>query len=194
MRIIIFGGMFDPPHIGHMHIARDAASKLKADKVIWVPSSQPPHRETPSIPASERYYVLKEWSELNPGNEVSDIELSDAHSGYSIETVRSFKRHYPEEEMYLLIGSDEASSFSKWKDWEMIIKLLKLAVAERSGGNSIPPAAEERTVFLGNLKVDISSSSLKSKISKGEEISHLIDPDIHRLLLERGLYSFYSGA
>jgi len=185
--------MFDPPHTGHMSAAREAARQLNPDKVIWIPSANPPHREKAVIPARERYEILREWASNHPGHDVSPVEIEKPSPGYTLDTLSYFKNIHPDAEYFILIGSDQAASFFKWRNWRKIIEHAGLCVADRPGGGELPPGATARAVYLDNPPLDISSTEIRKKIREGGDIKGLVDPEIHSILLRRGILSKKTG-
>ncbi|NLB34638.1 MAG: nicotinate (nicotinamide) nucleotide adenylyltransferase [Elusimicrobia bacterium] len=177
--------MFDPPHIGHMSIAREAVRLLDPDKIIWIPSANPPHRKKALIPARERFLILSEWAKNQPNNEISSFEIERSAPGYTVDTLSYYKDTNPDAEFFILIGSDQAACFSQWKNWRTIIEKANLCVAGRPGGGELPPEAAARAVYLDNPPLDISSTEIREKILAGQDLKGLVEPEIYSILLDR---------
>jgi nicotinate-nucleotide adenylyltransferase len=185
---VLYGGLFDPPHLGHLKIARAAYEKIRPETLIWIPSKYPPHREVKGLSAEERLKMLKWWLKDKPGFEVSDIELKEGHSGYSIETIEKFMEKYLGKKLYLLIGSDEAAEFKTWKRWEDILKLVQLVIADRDESLEIPREVRENALFLENKVFDVSSTEIRKRIAEGLPLEGLVDGDIINYIKEHNLY------
>jgi nicotinate-nucleotide adenylyltransferase len=186
---ILYGGLFDPVHIGHTGLARAAFRKVEPEKVIWLPSSAPPHRKVEGIPAERRKEMLEWLFRDKDEYEVSDVELSRDHSGYTAQTVSIYKERYPEKDLYLLIGSDEAENFRQWKSWEYILENTLLLIGGRQEGNiSFPREVEEKSVLLDNKVIDISSTQIREKLKNGESVEGYLPDRLEEYIAGRGLY------
>ena len=189
MSYVLFGGVFDPPHAGHMEIARAALKELAPEKIFWIPSKNPPHRQVEGEQADVRFLMLKEWAGRSGGpHEISDIEIRDGHSGYTVETVESFSALFPGKKLYLLVGSDEAECFQSWKDWERILELAELAVARRKKETVIPGSVSGRAVMLHNRIVKCCSTEIRRRLRESEPVDECLDPVIYRYIKNLGLY------
>ena len=134
-RIGIFGGSFDPPHLGHLVIAALAVRTLKLDVVYLVPAYQPPHKAgRHASTARDRLAMTKLSVRGNSNLRVSDIEIKRRGVSYTIDTVRAFHRRFPSAELFLIIGSDSLRQFQSWKEPEGILALATLAVYRRPQG------------------------------------------------------------
>jgi len=120
--------------------------------------------------------------------EVSDIELRDGYSGYTVETIRIYAEKYPNEKIYFLIGSDEASYFSSWYEWKKIVELATLIIAKRSSGMELPEAVEENSILLDNEICNISSTMLRNRIKDGKSIGEYVDSRIVEYVEKRDYY------
>ncbi len=189
MSYIIYGGLFDPVHLGHIVIAREAYRKINPKKIIWIPSAAPPHRKVDGIPARQRKKMLEHLFRDIGEYEVSSVELDKEHSGYTSETIKIFSRRYPQEKIYLLIGIDEAINFKKWKNWEYILKKVSLIIGKRDNINgSIPDEVKSGAVILDNPLVDISSSWLRERLKEGKSVEKYLPDNLDEYIKERGLY------
>ncbi|MEA3506135.1 MAG: nicotinate (nicotinamide) nucleotide adenylyltransferase [Elusimicrobiota bacterium] len=189
MSYILYGGLFDPVHMGHTGLARAALQKIKAEKVIWLPSSAPPHRTVEGIPANQRKEMMEWLFKDKDEYEVSDVDLSRDHSGYTAETVSIYKEKFSGKDLYLLIGSDEAESFKQWKNWEYILENTRLLIGRREDDRmSFPREVEENSVLLDNKVIDISSTQIREKLKKGESVEGYLPDRLEEYIARRGLY------
>ncbi len=189
MSYILYGGIFDPPHRGHLEIAEAAYRAVQPNKVIWIPARRPPHRKVEGLNARERYTLVKLLIEDKKGFFLSDIELKGSHSGYTIETIRKFKYDKVGETCYLLIGTDEAEKFRTWKDWQKILNLCVLIIGKRKEKNNIPVEIKSRAIFLENKIRKISSSNLRKLFWEGEDVKDKVPRRVKRYITSGKLYS-----
>ena len=134
-RIGIFGGTFNPPHIGHLQAAKEAARALELDRVLLVPSCQTPHKPVPdgSASAQQRLDMLRLATAGDPMLEVSDVEVCRGGVSYTYETVAALREQYPDAALTLLVGSDMFATLDKWKQAPQILKQVSVAVFYRGG-------------------------------------------------------------
>ncbi|MEG1316255.1 MAG: nicotinate (nicotinamide) nucleotide adenylyltransferase, partial [Oscillospiraceae bacterium] len=138
MRIAVFGGSFNPPHIGHVEAARAALDTLGAAKLIVVPAATPPHKEQPAdTPSAEERLALTRAAFAGlPNTEVSDIELLRGGISYTVDTLETLQAQYPDAELSLLMGTDMLMCFEEWKNYAHILELASLAVFPRKNGEA----------------------------------------------------------
>ena len=186
MRIGIFGGTFNPPHIGHIRSAKAAARQLELDLLIIIPSGSPPHKPLPdnSPPADMRLEMTRLAFRDSENTIVSDIEINDKASNYAVDTVAAIKRDYPGAEMFLLVGTDMYLSLDQWKDCEALLSTATPAVFSRGSDDIIKIAdyslgilnrygAQTETVI--NNVVEISSSVLREVLPKREGVEYIAE-------------------
>lgn len=133
-RIGIYGGSFNPPHVGHVLAATELVGLLQLDRLIVIPAAMPPHKQLPegTPTAAERLALCKLAFGDLPNTEVSDIEISRSGVSYSVDTVHELKRQYPDDELFLVMGTDMLLSFSNWYQPQEIANNVTLAVMHRS--------------------------------------------------------------
>lgn len=199
MRIGIYGGSFNPVHNGHIHLAAAALSELTLDRVFLVPSRISPHRSSDEyVPEDDRLEMLRlacEGSGLGEMLCVSDCELKADRVSYTVYTVREFRSRYPEDELFLLIGSDMLLSFDKWFNWQEIMSLVTLTVVSRQDGDmeQLEKKAEELRKYGGIVicraaPLEISSTEIRKKIAKNEKYSCYLDKNVVQYIRSRKLY------
>ncbi|MBO5340071.1 MAG: nicotinate (nicotinamide) nucleotide adenylyltransferase [Oscillospiraceae bacterium] len=203
MKIGIYGGTFNPPHLGHMAAAGTAAAVLELDKLILIPAAEPPHKQLPegSATAKQRFDMVRLMADnLNlPGIvEVSSMELERQGKSYTADTLRMIREQYPEDELWLLMGTDMFLTLQYWREPETIMELAGICAfgrTEKDGEELFAPQRaflQERynarltTITLPGL-VDISSSDLRVLLEKGEGREYLADP-VYGYILMNGLY------
>lgn len=187
MRIGILGGTFDPIHIGHLILAEEARGILRLDKVIFVPAYIPPHKQRRQItPAADRYAMVSLAVKSNPFFEVSDLELKRQGVSYSVETVREFRKVFPEASMYFIAGSDALREFSSWKEANLLSGMSRLVIAQRPGYPLKKTFPGTRVIEINAF--DISSTQLRRRIKNGKSVYYLIPEEARKYILEKQLY------
>ena len=129
-RIGIYGGTFNPPHMGHVHVARHAIGALCLDKLLIIPSSTPPHKAlTADSPTpDDRLRMLQMTFAGEEKAEVSDLELQRGGVSYTFDTVKTLQSQYPNAELFLLVGTDMLLSFDRWYRYKELLSMVTLAV------------------------------------------------------------------
>ncbi|MFH1414954.1 MAG: nicotinate (nicotinamide) nucleotide adenylyltransferase [Elusimicrobiota bacterium] len=188
MSYILYGGLFDPPHNGHMQIAEAAYKRIMPEEIIWIPARYPVHRDVEGISADARMELLRCLLDNRFGYSVSDVELNEDHPGFSIDTVLIFKRKYHGRESYFLIGTDEAENFTSWKRWEDIIENTTLVIGRRKENTDIPEEVRENAIMLDNSICPISSTEIRSKLERGIIPYDCMDDKITSYIKEHGYY------
>ena len=133
-RIALFGGSFDPIHKGHVEIAKTAISRLSLDEVIFIPSGISPHKAGLTASNEDRYNMVCLALEGEEKLSVSNFEIKKETKCYSFETVEEFKKRYPYDELYFIIGDDQYEKFTTWYKWEELLSKCHFVVFTRDGG------------------------------------------------------------
>jgi len=193
MSICLFGGTFDPPHIGHLIIAEFILSDLDVDKIYFIPSSIPPHKQPSSYsPALSRVEMLQISIKGTPAFQISDIELNRPGMSYSVDTIKHIKSkmNLSKEELYFLIGSDSLVEFQTWKSPEEIISLTQVIVAPRPSFSKdmVKPEFLEQVQFLNTPQIDISSSMIRERVREKKSIRYYVIPEVLEYIQKKRLY------
>ncbi len=186
-RIGIYGGTFNPPHVGHMEAAKQALELLGLEKLLLIPDRIAPHKQLPegSAMPEQRLKMLQLAAQGDPRLEVSDMELQREGVSYTYQTVLALKEQYPEDELVLLMGTDMFLSFDTWKNPDIILKYASLGVFYRGEKNEIADISakkkqmEERGVrveLVENKVTAISSTDLRRMLAFRCADSYLPDP------------------
>ncbi|MBP3330600.1 MAG: nicotinate (nicotinamide) nucleotide adenylyltransferase [Clostridia bacterium] len=191
MRIGLFGGTFNPVHSGHVNLVKNFKEKLSLDKVLVIPTAQPPHKEAKELVSSEdRINMCRlAFGELA---EISDIEISRGGKSYTVETLRELKKIYKDDEFYFLVGSDMLLSFKRWYRWEEILTMCTLCATDRNNEQSCKEADKdffEKIIFCDFEKTVVSSSEVREKLEKGESVLSLLPSEVYDYIKEKGLYN-----
>ena len=192
-KVGIFGGSFNPIHKGHTELARAVFKELKLSEMLIIPTAQSPHKQTAEISFEDRAEMCRIAFENDKGFVISDIEKQLGGTSYTINTVRALKEIYPKNtEFYLIIGGDMLFYFEKWYRHEALLKECHVVAAARdndSYADMLEYANELGRVKVLNLPViEISSTELRNKLSKGENCGDMIDQKVMEYISERGIY------
>lgn len=192
-KVGIFGGTFDPVHIGHVELAKQAAKELKLSETLVIPAADSPFKDKLGATFRHRFDMVKLAFEGIPGFAVSDIEKKLSGKSYTINTVRALKEIYPQKtEFYLIIGGDQLFSLEKWFRYEAILKETHVVAVTREGISYTDMA--EYANEIGRVKVlnlpipDVSSTQIRELIEAGEDTSGLLCPAVHDYIVKEGLY------
>ena len=187
MKIGILGGTFNPIHAGHLILAEEAREKLGLDKVIFVPTFMPPHKEGPDIaPAADRLTMVKLAIKGNGHLLASDTEIKRNGRSYTIDTISEFKRTYPNDELYFIIGSDLLTYLSEWKDLDRILKMVNFVAATRPGYplENIPSYIKTMPIRA----VDISGFEVRRCVREDKSYRYLVPEAVFDYINKKRLY------
>lgn len=190
-RIGILGGTFDPIHLGHLVMAEQVREKLRLDRIIFIPSANPPHKTKRKLsPSQDRFEMTRLGLEGNPKFVVSDLELKRGGLSYTIDTLRQLEKLYPNQKMYFLTGSDVLDEIQTWKDPEQIYKRAKVVIAIRPGFDRFDPKNRfaQKSIIVPITGIDVSSSQIRAKVRKGESIHYLVPTKVEEYISKIKLY------
>ncbi len=187
-RIGIFGGTFDPIHYGHLRIAESAAREMKLDRVIFVPSRRPPHKNVRSLTkAWHRLAMVRRAIQGYPKFSVSAIEVNRSGKSYSIDTIRHFRRLFPKStKLFYMMGLDAFKGINQWKDVEEIQKQVELIVVNRPG--FAKPFKKSGLHFLERPVMDTSSSDVRRQLQAGKPKKGIVPTAVEQYIEEEELY------
>lgn len=192
MRICIFGGSFDPPHIGHLLVAQTVCEAEKFDKILFIPANRPPHKNNISG-VNDRLAMLNLAVEGNPNFEISDIEIQRGGISYTIDTLKAIRPNIikEEDELFYLIGSDSLLEFSQWKNPREILQNCNVVVAIRPGfrPSDIPAWILHQIHFANIPRFEISSSNIRKRWTKNKTIRYLVTLPVWEYINHHKLYS-----
>lgn len=191
-KICIFGGTFNPPHLGHVRLVNEAADRIGADKVLIIPSCIPPHKMAGKLASGKERTEMCRLAFKGDRFEISSLELDRGDKSYTVETLRELRKIYPDAELYFIIGSDMLETFTRWYRWEEILTLATICAASREDGfradlSAYTPEQRERIIFLDIEPLEVSSTQIRVEIAKNGT-SELIDSDVLGYIRENGLY------
>jgi nicotinate-nucleotide adenylyltransferase len=185
----LLGGTFDPPHNGHVALARAALRELELESLVVMVAGQPPHKEA-RTDAETRYRLARAAFEELPKVELPRDELDRPGPDYTVDTVEELERRFGE--IVLVVGGDMFASFPRWRQPERILEHARLAVAARPGTASedvdTALTRPDRVIFFEMPPVDVSASEVRRRVAAGEAYGELVPPPVARLIDELRLY------
>ena len=199
MRIGIFGGTFNPPHKGHKRMALEMMKAASLDKILIIPTFTPPHKTAPDLASTKDRAEMCNLLFSEDCFEVSDIEIKREGKSYTVDTVSELKKLYPDDELFLIIGSDMLLSFHKWYKFEDIISRVTLSVATREKEISpeVLSAYAKETLKLSEGEyiisrmspMECSSTEVREKIKNRENLSEVLTDEVAEHIAKFDLYS-----
>ena len=187
MRIAIYGGSFNPMHIGHEKIVDYVLNNLNMDKIIIIPVGIPSHRENNLEQSDTRLKICKEIFKGNKKIEVSDIEIKSEGKSYTYDTLLKLIDLYGENnEFFEIIGEDSLKSLKTWKNYEELLKICKFIVFRRKDDKNIQIDKEflnnKNIIILENEQYDISSTEIRNMVKNNEDISAFVNKKVKKLI------------
>ncbi len=198
MRVGVFGGTFDPIHLGHLAVARSIQSSLGLDNVIFVPAGQPWLKaDTPVSHVKDRVQMLRLALARRRAFELSTIEADRPGPSYTVDTMETLQRQLGSDaDLFFLLGSDALMDIAKWKEPQRLIQLCQLVAFARPGFGlptmealeAAVPGISLRVVFAEVPQVNIRATDIRRRIAEGRSIQRLVPRAVERYILEHGLY------
>ncbi len=194
VRLGVFGGSFDPPHVGHLLAASDAVERLELDRLVFVPTATQPLKDGATVPPAERLALVRALAGGDPRFAVDPIEIERGGLSYTVDTLRSLAERWPGAELYLLAGADVLTSFHRWRDPERIRQLATLVVLTRAGEDGRAPTVAPAglpggaPIFLPTRRVDVSSTEVRARLAAGRSIRGFVPESVADLIRSAGLY------
>ncbi len=178
MRIGLFGGTFDPVHLGHLLVAQTAKEELGLSRIFFIPAAQSPFKpDRKTASANDRVRMLRLALAGQTDCEIDEQELSRGGVSYTIDTVRSYAQKFPGAQLFYLIGADHVPSLPKWREAEELARTAEFAVIPRPGQGDVSFPSPFRGKALKGFPVGISSSEIRARVSAGLTIRNLV-PDV----------------
>ncbi len=193
MRIGLFGGVFNPPHVGHLICAQEAHAQLELDVVVWVPVGRAPHREIPQDPGPElRFQMCDYATAADERFGLSRLEIERNGPSYTVDTLRELRERSPDDELVLILGGDQAAAVPTWREPGEVMRLAAIGVAERAGSDrkrveaAIGGQAELR--FFEMPRIDVSSTMVRERAASGRPIRYLVPDKVANFIGAQSLY------
>ena len=196
MKVLLYGGTFDPPHNGHINNLRAALDLVRPDKAIVMPAGVPPHKAASATPGPVRLAMCQCFAALSPVVEVSDWELGQGGRSFTVRTLEMLQNRYPGGQLYLSIGSDMLLTFAQWYRWQDILAMATLVVESRDPGDeaALRTAAQGlagaggRVLFAQAESYPCASSDIRSGKIPRERWADCLPAETRRVIEAHGLY------
>lgn len=196
MKIGLFGGTFDPIHIGHMILMENVINNLDLDKIYVLPNSNPPHKlENKKTALNLRLKMVNEAIKDNPKLEINDYDYRDNEIHYTFDTINYFKKSYPNDEIFFIMGEDSFLDIEKWKNYKEIFK-ENLIIFKRYSNKNFSLISKINQVrkynkniyLIDNIALDISSTLIRNLVKENKSIRYLVNDEVINIIKEEKLY------
>ena len=187
----LLGGSFDPVHNGHIAICRSYLNSKYIEKLYVILTPDPPHKEDRELTEfSHRFKMLNLALNGIENLEVSGVEMDLPTPSYTVNTVKYFRKEFPDNDLYLCIGEDSYAQFTDWYHWQEIIEHCTLLVARRpkAGEEDLPEKLLRRARFIEHDEIGISSSDIRKRIKNGEEVEEFLPESVLGYIRKKQLY------
>jgi nicotinate-nucleotide adenylyltransferase len=198
LRVGVFGGAFNPPHVGHLVCAQEALVRLELELVVWVPVGDPPHRSLEADPGPEARVTMCEYAiSADERFRLSRVEVDREGKSYTVDTLRAFHDQDAARELVLLLGGDQAGALPSWHDPAGVAALVtEIGVAERAGARrdeiaarvAEVPGAADKLRFFDMPRIDVSSTVVRRRAADGEPIRYLVPDKVASYIGAQSLY------
>jgi nicotinate-nucleotide adenylyltransferase len=186
-RVGVFGGLFNPPHIGHLSLCQEAAWQLGLERVVLVPTGRPAHRSAPAETPEMRLRLAQAAALGNPLFTVSRLEIDRIGPSYTVDTLRELAHRYPGSSLHLLIGADQLVALDTWHEAESIPRLARIAAALRPGVD-VSRGTATSLDWVEMPQIGVSSSLVRERVRAGRPIRYFVPDAVRELIEAEGLY------
>ena len=193
LRLGLFGGTFDPPHNGHVAVGRDVADALELHRLLWIPAGEPPHKASQAVtPAALRLEMVHAAVAADARFAVSECETMRVGRSYTVDTLSTLHREFPDATMYFIVGADEYEALASWREPAQILELARLAVVDRDGTRAVDTIPDvvgaDGVDFVPIERIDISSSQVRVEVAAGRDVADLVPSGVAAIIEREGLY------
>lgn len=192
MRLAIFGGSFDPPHVGHLLAASDAFEALALDRLFFVPNAAQPLKQGVLVATPEQRLAMVHYAvDGDPRFSVSAAEIERKGLSYTVDTLAAFAERYPDAERFFLVGADAFATMPQWREPARIAALARIAVLHRTGDEAAAPPAgvpADAVVRLSTRRVDVSATEIRDRVRQGRPIRGFVAASVADYIARAGLY------
>jgi nicotinate-nucleotide adenylyltransferase len=200
MRVGIFGGTFDPVHVGHLILAEQAREQARLDEVWFVPAPRPPHKDEPALTRFDyRAEMLALAVAGQPAFRIDEVEKERAGPSYTVDTLQELRRLHQGHTFLLLVGSDSLADLPAWREPQRILEMAGLVVMARPGAAlvspdvlrqrlGLPPGSPVPLEVVGAPLIDVSSRDLRRRVGEGRSIRYFVPRAVEVYVHEKRLY------
>nr|WP_240978505.1 nicotinate-nucleotide adenylyltransferase [Longimicrobium terrae] len=184
----VYGGSFDPPHLGHLVAASDACEALGLSRLLWIPSAVHPLKGDRVRTAPQlRLEMVRAAIAGDERFQADDLELRRAGPSYTVDTLRELRARHPDAELFLLAGADLLHELPRWREPDEVMRLATLAVVSREG-DALAPESPLPAVAVRVARVDVSSTEVRRRAAAGQTLRYLVPEPVRALIERHGLY------
>jgi nicotinate-nucleotide adenylyltransferase len=188
-RIGLYGGSFDPVHLGHMLVAQAAFEELQLDRLYFIPAAQSPFKQTRQhAPAAMRLQLLRLALAGQTRYEVDEQEIQRGGVSYTVETLRNYANRLGDAELFYLIGADNVTSLPQWREADELARLAEFVVIPRPGDPAVPFPHPFRGRVLKGFPLAVASSQIRVRVAAGQPVDLLVPPAVAEAIRNNGLY------
>lgn len=189
-RLGIFGGTFDPPHVGHLVAAVNARHEARLGRVLMMVANEPWQKTglREVSPAADRLAMVEAAVQGVEGLEASDMEICRGGASYTADSLAQLHDEDPSRELFLILGSDAAEGLPTWEDTEVIQRLSTIVLVERPGAEGGRPPESYRCEKVKVPLFEVSSTDVRARVIDGRPLDYLLTPPVIECIHERGLY------
>jgi nicotinate-nucleotide adenylyltransferase len=188
-RIGLFGGSFDPVHLGHLLVAQAAREELGLERLFFIPAAQSPFKpDSQPTSGADRMRLLRLALAGKTWCEIDGQELERGGVSFTIDTVRDYHRRFPDAEIFYLIGGDHLQKLPSWREAEELARLAEFVVVPRPGQADVPFPKSFRGRGLKGFPLGVSSSEIRARIKAGQPIDHLVPAAVAEGIRAAALY------
>lgn len=200
MRVGIFGGTFDPIHLGHLILAEQCRQQARLDQVLIIPAALPPHKREQAVSSfAQRVEMVTLAIAGNPAFRVDELEKDRVGPSYTVDTLAQLRQARPGDDLFFLLGSDSLRDFPTWYQPQRILELAELLVVERPDFPAISPADlraalgleasfELRYQIVRSPLIELSSRDLRQYLAEGRSVRYMIPRAVEAYIDDKGLY------
>jgi nicotinate-nucleotide adenylyltransferase len=189
MRIGIFGGSFDPIHLGHLILVEQCRDQAKLDQVLLIPAPRPPHKVNKAAASfADRMEMLKLAIARQPAFQIDTCEADRPGLSYTVDTLKYLHQRDPGNEWFLILGGDSVRDFETWRDPEGIAKLATLLIVDRPGTEGVHPPKYCQFQRIISPLIDISSTNIRERVKNGQSIRYLVPENVAEFIAKEKLY------
>jgi nicotinate-nucleotide adenylyltransferase len=196
LRVGIFGGAFNPPHLGHLVCAQEVLLQLELERVLFVPVGKPPHRDLDDDPGAEPRLEMVELAIAGDGRfTASRLEIDREGPSYTSVTLEQLRSEGPEDELFLILGGDQAASLPTWHEPEKVLERATVAAVERVGWSRSAIGIKigrmrgsDRVRYLDMPLIQISSTGIRRRVREGKPIRYLVPAAVEEYIAGHDLY------
>ncbi|MDD3429252.1 MAG: nicotinate (nicotinamide) nucleotide adenylyltransferase [Oscillospiraceae bacterium] len=200
MKLLLFGGTFDPPHKGHISLLKNAIAAVQPDKVLVIPAADPPHKAAAQTSGQLRFAMCECFLSVDARVALDDMEIKRGGKSYTYDTVCALRKKWPDAQIFMIMGSDMLLYFKKWYRYEDLLHMVTL-VCQNRAPQDVPQVYRFRKqleeegadiLLCENAILEISSTEIRSLYAQGQNIGALVPADVEQIINKNRLYKAQS--